>query len=134
MSSSQLVRQFVYRVSYSRYTSSALFDGMETALKLCVILKYYEQDCHRRLFSLRLRQSIKKFPSCHSQLNRHHVAARFYCNFYLVPVYHPPPILNVSRSLNNSRNATVNMEKDLNRMYIVVGFNLKSDYFEFVLS
>ena len=35
-------------------------------------------------------------------LIRHHVAARFYCNFYLVAVYYAPSMLNVSRSLNNS--------------------------------
>ena len=43
----------------------------------------------------------------------HHVAAGFYCNFYLVAVYHPPVILNVSRSLNNPKDTIVNVEKDL---------------------
>ena len=43
-----------------------------------------------------------------------YIAVRIYCNFYLVAVYHPPSIFNVSRSLNNSRNTIANMGKDLN--------------------
>ena len=45
---------------------------------------------------------------------RHHAAVRFCCNCYLVVVYYGPPMLNVSRSLNNSRNTIVIMEKDWN--------------------
>ena len=44
---------------------------------------------------------------------RYQVAARLYCNFGLVAVYHAPAILNLGQSLNISRNTIVNMEEDL---------------------
>ena len=55
-------------------------------------------------------------------------------NFYLVAIYYLLPILNISRSLNYSSNAIVNMRRIWIRPFIVVGFNLRSDYFGFALS